>query len=120
MPTLSAAGGFRYGLSMSSRRKTSTEAALAMAPQPRPETSRNELAALAELPFTVAADLVSCVEGVHQGVATRSFGSVGVLGLPARVVHDRVAGSTYSAIRAVAQAGGRAAAHASTALAPRP
>ena len=91
-----------------------------MAPQPRPETSRNELAALAELPFTVAADLVSCVEGVHQGVATRSFRPVGVLGLPARVVHDRVAGSTYSAIRAVAQAGGRAAAHASTALAPRP
>ena len=49
---------------------------------------------------------------VHEAIAARPFRAVGVLGWPARVIHDRVAGAAYRTVGGALAAGPRAAAAA--------
>lgn len=78
--------------------------------------ARSELSGVAEVPFVVAGDVVACVEGVHRAVARRSFGAVGPVAEPARLLHDAIAAGTYRTLRAAAWAAGRGAALAADLL----
>src|SRR5215471_2034685 len=77
-----------------------------------------ELRGLAEVPFVIAGDVVACVEGIHRAVAGRAFGAVGPVGLPARLLHDGIARSTYRGLRAAASVAGRGAGLAAGLLPP--
>jgi pimeloyl-ACP methyl ester carboxylesterase len=77
-----------------------------------------ELRGLAEVPFVVAGDVVACVEGVHRAIAGRAFGAVGPMALPARLLHDGIAGGTYRGLREAARVAGRGAGLAARLLPP--
>jgi hypothetical protein len=49
------------------------------------------------------------IHELHQGIAGRAFGAVGPVGRPVQVVHDAVAGLSYSSVRLALGAGARAA-----------
>jgi pimeloyl-ACP methyl ester carboxylesterase len=59
----------------------------------RPE----EITALGELAGEAAASVALQVRDVHEGVATRVFGTMGVLAKPVKIVHDEVSNRAYKA-----------------------
>jgi pimeloyl-ACP methyl ester carboxylesterase len=50
----------------------------------------------------------SRIHEVHQGIADRAFRAVGPVGRPVQVVHDAIAGLSYSSVRLALGAGARA------------
>ena len=69
----------------------------------------DELEALGRLGGTAAAGLTSHVEHLHRTIADRSFGPTGPASRPVRVVHDRIAGTVYSAVRGSVRGAGAVA-----------
>jgi len=62
--------------------------------------------ALGHLGGQVVGEVAGWVEELHRTVASRTFRSLGVLGLPVRQVHDVIAGGSFAAVRAVGQSAG--------------
>src|SRR3954454_4946195 len=61
---------------------------------------------------------VGLVRDVHKAVATRTFGLLGMLGLPARGMHNAISTGAYATVRLATSGGGRLAAPAGTSLLP--
>src|SRR5215208_2931786 len=61
---------------------------------------------------------VGLVRGVHTAVATRTFGLLGLLGLPARVMHDAISTGAYTTVRFATSGAGRLAAAAGVSVLP--
>ncbi len=61
----------------------------------RPE----EIRALGELGGDTLAGVSAQVQGVHEGISNRVFGSIGPAGLVVRVMHDAIARIGYGAVR---------------------
>ncbi len=72
----------------------------------------DEVTALGELAGDAVAGLTGHVRDIHQGIATRVWGSVGSSAVPVREAHDRIAKGVYAAVSgslgALARTGGRA------------
>ena len=72
----------------------------------------NELQALGKLAGDAVGRPASLAGGIHSAVAGRTFKALGILGAPARFVHDGISGAAYrgvtSAIAAPARAGASA------------
>jgi len=60
----------------------------------------------------------SFVGDMHEGIASRVFKSLGPLGVPTRLVHDRAVGTVYPAVRRALAAGPQAGANALARRAP--
>jgi pimeloyl-ACP methyl ester carboxylesterase len=60
----------------------------------------------------------SFVGDMHEGIASRVFESLGPLGAPTRLVHDRATATIYPAVRRTLAAGPQAGAHAVAGRAP--
>jgi pimeloyl-ACP methyl ester carboxylesterase len=58
---------------------------------------REEIAALGELAGDAAGGLASQIQQMHSGIAERVWRAVGPAAIPVRLVHDRIAGRSYSA-----------------------
>jgi pimeloyl-ACP methyl ester carboxylesterase len=58
---------------------------------------REEIAAFGELAGDAAGGLTSQIHQMHSGIAARVWRAVGPASIPVRLVHDQVAGSSYSA-----------------------
>jgi pimeloyl-ACP methyl ester carboxylesterase len=87
----------------------------ALAVQPT-TTRKREIEAIGEVAGEALAAGGGLLRDFHGGIAERSFGAVGPMGAPVRVIHDAIAKSVYNGLRAgsraVMRAGGRAAAAA--------
>src|SRR5581483_6218631 len=59
---------------------------------------REEARALGDLAGEAAASLASQVRDVHQGVAGRVFGALGMAGGPVRLIHDRASDGAYKGV----------------------
>jgi pimeloyl-ACP methyl ester carboxylesterase len=60
---------------------------------------RKELRAVGELLGEATGGTGVFVKQIHEAIAGRTFGALGGLGLPARVLHDRLAAAVYEAVR---------------------
>ncbi len=60
----------------------------------------------------------SFVGDMHEGIASRVFKSLGPLGLPTRLVHEKATAAVYPAVRRTLAAGPQAGAHALARRAP--
>jgi pimeloyl-ACP methyl ester carboxylesterase len=58
-----------------------------------------ELRAVGELLGEATSGTGGFVKEMHEAIAGRAFGAIGGLGLPVRVVHDRLAAAVYEAVR---------------------
>jgi pimeloyl-ACP methyl ester carboxylesterase len=74
---------------------------------------QQELRALGELAGEAIGGIATSVQEMHAGIAERAFNGVGVMATPVKVLHDRISGGAYtavkSALRGAARAGARAA-----------
>jgi pimeloyl-ACP methyl ester carboxylesterase len=61
---------------------------------------------------------VGLVRDVHRAVATRTFGLLGLLGLPARAMHDGISSGAYATVRLATYGSGKLAAAAGVSLLP--
>ena len=73
---------------------------------------RDEARALADLASDAAASVASQARDVHQGVAGRVFGVLGMVGGPVRAIHDRAADGAYKGAHRLTAAVVRGGAHA--------
>ncbi|HEY2295316.1 MAG TPA: hypothetical protein VGM86_31830, partial [Thermoanaerobaculia bacterium] len=73
---------------------------------------REEARALGDLAGDAAATLAGQAREMHQGVARRVFGALGMTGGPVRVIHDRVADGAYKGAHKVTAAVVRSGANA--------
>src|SRR4051812_31207027 len=75
-----------------------------------------EIEALGSLGGGALASFGGVARGVHRSVAGRTFGALGVLGTPVRVMHDGISTLAYGAVagglRALPRAGGHLLARA--------
>jgi pimeloyl-ACP methyl ester carboxylesterase len=69
----------------------------------------DEVTGVAELARLTLRGSTTRIHEVHQGIAGRAFGVVGPAGRQVQVVHDAIAGLTYSGVRFALGAGARAA-----------
>lgn len=65
---------------------------------------RDELTALGELVADGAAAGAAQIREMHMGIAERVWRGVGPMGVPIRLVHDRLAGAGYAAARELTRA----------------
>jgi hypothetical protein len=86
--------------------------------QPLMADPAGELGSLAELPTAVAADITSCVEGVHKAIAERAFSALGPAAWPVKAAHDGIARTVYASVRGGFRLAGRAARAAVAAFEP--
>ncbi len=75
---------------------------------------REEIAALGELAGDAAAAAARQIHELHTGIAGRVWRRVGPGGLPAKLVHDRIARGAYSAASEFTRSVVRAGAHAAS------
>src|SRR4051794_33516658 len=61
---------------------------------------------------------VGLVRDVHRAVASRTFGLLGLLGLPSRAMHDAISSGAYAAVRFTTHGAGRLGSAAASALLP--
>lgn len=78
----------------------------------------DELRSLSRLAFDELGRAPDGVAQIHQAIATRAFGAVGVGGAPSRAMHDAIADSVYGALRCAAELAGRGAEGAIAGRAP--
>jgi pimeloyl-ACP methyl ester carboxylesterase len=69
-----------------------------------------EIEAVGELAGEALAAGGGFIQRMHQGIAERPFGILGLGALPVRVIHDRVAGSVYNGLRGAFTVAARAGA----------
>src|SRR2546423_973357 len=63
-----------------------------------------EMKALGDLAGRTFGGPAELARGVHEAVARRTFGVLGVLGLPARTMHDGISRATYGSVSAALRA----------------
>src|SRR3954453_12313120 len=78
----------------------------------------DEAKAIGHLMADALGGSVGLVRDVHKAVATRTFGLLGMLGLPARGMHNAISTGAYATVRFATSGGGRLAAAAGTSLLP--
>src|SRR3954454_1710561 len=78
----------------------------------------DEAKALGHLMADALGGGVGLVRDVHKAVAARTFGLLGMLGLPARGMHNAISTGAYATVRFTTSGAGRLAAVAGTSLLP--
>ena len=73
---------------------------------------RTDIEAMGELAGEALAAGGTLVKDMHEGIAERTFGSLGPMGAPVRVVHDGVERAVYTGVRGALRAASKGAAKA--------
>ena len=79
---------------------------------------RDEVRALGDLLAHGLGGAVGLVRDVHRAVGARTFGLLGLLGLPARAMHDAISTGAYATVRFTSSGAGRLASAATSSLLP--
>ena len=67
----------------------------------------DEAQGVAELARLTLRGSTTRIHEVHQGIADRAFGALGPLAAPVKLIHDSIAGASYSGVRLALGAGAR-------------